>query len=161
MRNHNSEVWSDAKKFRVETWRAAIFGALGAVVATIILGTFSDASKSQREFRAKALDEFIRVSHHYTWTLNAYCQGGTFDSSDYEGYRAAARAMSIYFANSTDVSSALTKAYILEEQLRTDCDKQHPLDDAKLKYMRDSFVKAYDNAAQLADERLSRWWKMF
>jgi hypothetical protein len=63
--------WTGSKKFWMETLRAVVLGAVGALVATFILGKYSDYDKALRESRIKAIDESMASSSTRTSTLPA------------------------------------------------------------------------------------------
>jgi hypothetical protein len=68
------EKWDERQKFVAETWRSVIFGIIGAVFATWVLGNATDDAKFQRENKVKALNEFIYKSSAYTATAADFLQ---------------------------------------------------------------------------------------
>lgn len=153
--------WSDRKKFWSETSRTGLFGIFGAVIATLILGTFSDASRSSREIRGKALDEFIHASHQYASVLYNRCEGRGFDWSIYENYEASKQLLNVYFERTPAIVVALDKPRRFDDELKRACDGQKSVDSNLWETTREEFMDANVYIAKLASRRLAEWFTPF
>lgn len=148
-----------------ETWRSVIFGILGAVFATWILGNATDDAKFQRENKVKALNEFIYKSSAYTATAADFCRvrdpetDKAFKSTIVDEYRVSINALDLYFEDRTlsgKADNARKAADALFEMCNTH-EKSRPSMD-QWKPAHDSLKEIDNDIATYALKQASRWW---
>jgi hypothetical protein len=60
------DQWSDATNFWAESMRTAVFGIIGAIAATVVLGRYADSDKTLRDIRPQAIERFLINSNEYS-----------------------------------------------------------------------------------------------
>ncbi|HKW18585.1 MAG TPA: hypothetical protein VJO35_13845 [Terriglobales bacterium] len=105
--------WSDATKFWAESMRTAVFGIIGAIAATVVLGRYADSGKTLQDIRAQAIERFLINSNEYSAAAYDLCKNGGESpfmrlQSTIAGYHGSREMLTVYFADDQFRSIALT-----------------------------------------------------
>jgi hypothetical protein len=82
--------------------RTAVFGIIGAIAATVVLGRYADSDKTLRDIRAQAIERFLINSNEYSAAAYDLCKNGGEGAlmhlqSTIAGYHGSREMLTVYF----------------------------------------------------------------
>jgi|SRR5579864_44124 len=150
------DQWSDATKFWAESMRTVVFGIMGAIAATVVLGRYADSDKTLRDIRAQAIERFLINSNEYSAAAYDLCKNGGEGAlmrlqSTIAGYHGSREMLTVYF-DDDQFRSIAQNTENEEDELYNVCKNGH-VPQEQWVTLRNDFKAANLNLAKTAVKR--------